>query len=616
VSLKGTSQDFLEARKINPTKKTLRLDGLLNEEVWKNALFTDKLFDKNDSTKTSNQTKVYFTYDATNFYVGFDCRAKEKVVVSKKKFDKDNENILSNEWVAFSVDTYNDGVTAYTFFVDISGNQFDGTLNSSKDLSNSFSTKWLSAIHYNDNGYSIEMKIPLTKLPVIKENGMTKMGVLFVRNDKQNNTEFQLPFLRYDLPNKIDYFQKIDLQGIKETHPINLSGVDIWERLHDKKSKIDDINTFEGRSKGGDASVMDYDIFKKRKINGSVNPKKFNSALQSKDTILQAFLNTEFMNTYYPKNTNFETFLERSQTSAFLVLQNDMIVYENYFNGFNKKSVFTSFSMAKSFVSVLVGLAIKDGYIKSETDKITDYIPELAKKDTRFSHISIRDLLSMSSGIAYSGDGFPSDDDFTYISPNLRKTTLDNVKIADEPQKYWHYNNYNPLLLGIILERVTHKSISNYLEEKLWTKMGGNDASWSIDENGFEKMESGINCSAIDYAKFGLLMLNSGNFNGEQIIPKSWVQKSTQPENKVKGYYDYLQDHNTYYQYFWWGKMRDKSQNDFFALGNKGEYIYINPKKKLVIIRLGFEYGMFTPSFESWPELFYQFASNYTLKNE
>ena len=140
--------------------------------------------------------------------------------------------------------------------------------------------------------------------------------------------------------------------------------------------------------------------------------------------------------------------------------------------------------------------------------------------------------------------------------------------------------------------------------------MGGSNASWSIDENGFEKMESGINCTAIDYARFALLMLHNGNLNGEQIIPNNWWQKSTQPENKPKDYYNYLKDHNTYYQYFWWGKMRSENQNDFFAMGNKGEYIYICPKKKLVIIRLGFEYGMFTPSFQSWPELFYQFASN------
>lgn len=612
--LKGFSQNNFNLTKID-SRRSVKIDGLLNEDIWKDALFTDKLFDKNDSAKTSNQTKVYLTYDATNFYVGFDCKTKDKPLLSKKKLDKDDQNILANDWVAFSVDTYNDGVNAYTFFVDIYGNQFDGTLNSAKDLSNSFSTKWLSAINYNDDGFTIEMKIPLNNLPIKEKNGIAKIGILFVRNDKQNHTEFQFPFLKETIPNKIDNFQKIELQNVKETHPKNLSGVDIWQRLKYKKNKID-MNTLEGRSKGGDASVMDYYIFKKREIKGSRNPKILRYDLQNNLKICKAFMNTDFMKTYYPNSENLEIFLERSQTSAFLVMHNDTILYENYFNGFSKKSIFTSFSMAKSFVSILIGLAIRDGYIKSENDKITDYIPELAKKDIRFSNISIRDLLSMSSGIAYSEDGFPSDADYTYQSPDLRKMTIEKVKIDEEPQKHWDYNNYNPLLMGIILERVTQKNISDYLQEKLWEKIGGSDASWSLDENGFEKMESGFNCLAIDYAKFALLMLNDGNLDKNQIVPKKWVQNSTQPENKPIGYYDYLLTHNIYYQYFWWGKKREENQNDFFAMGNKGEYIYISPSKKLVIIRLGFEYGMFTPSPNSWPELFYQFTTNYPFKSK
>lgn len=148
--------------------------------------------------------------------------------------------------------------------------------------------------------------------------------------------------------------------------------------------------------------------------------------------------------------------LERSQTTAFIVLQNDTIIYENYFNGFNKDSIFTSFSAAKSFVGSLVGLAISDGVIKSEDDEITEYLPELMKKDTRLSKITIKDLLCMSAGIAYSGDGFPSDDDIAYVSPNLRKAALGNVRIEGPPAIRWHYNNYHLLLLGLIGDKEAH----------------------------------------------------------------------------------------------------------------------------------------------------------------
>jgi CubicO group peptidase (beta-lactamase class C family) len=294
------------------------------------------------------------------------------------------------------------------------------------------------------------------------------------------------------------------------------------------------------------------------------------------------------------------------------VLHDDTIIYENYFNSFNKDSIFTSFSVAKSFVSILVGLAISDGFINSVDDKITTYLPELLEKDTRFAGITINDLLSMSSGIDYSVDGFPSDDDITYVSPDLRKATFENIRIIEQPGEKWLYNNYNPLLLGIILERTTGMTVSKYAEDRLWKKMGGENASWSLDEHGFEKMESGINCTAYDYARFAVLLLNKGKYKDEQVIPEAWVQRATQPQKRTHGYYDYLLENNVYYSYFWWGKFRNNQENanDFFGLGNKGEYLYICPQKKLIIIRLGFEYG-FTPGPFSWPEMFYQFATSF-----
>ena len=601
ITLFVHSQNLYEKEQITPHKvtSTINIDGILSEPVWQKTTFTKELYDENGQY---NNTAAYFTYDADNLYAGFICKVNSISKLNTKRLDKDNEFMLSNDWVAFCVDTYHDGISAYAFLADAAGNQFDGALNPAGDLSNSFSSKWISAVKINQDGYTAEMKIPLENLPVRWNKDSVTMAIQILRNDKQNNR-----MVRWPLTKSIGKYQSIVLHQINQTHPQNLAGVNMEDRLAYKKSKID-VTTLLGRCQGGDASVMDYLIFRKRDIRGAEHTRMLHYNRQT-ERVMKMFENTPYF-----KNLNtdigFETMLGRSQTSAFIVLRNDTILYENYFNGFNKNSIFTSFSVAKSFVSTLVGLAISDGFIKSEEDKITEYLPELIKKDTLFSKITIKDLLSMSSGLAYSHDGFPSDDEFTYVSPDLRQATLDNVRISDQPGKHWLYNNYNPLLLGLILERTTGKSVSKYAEEKLWKKMGGNNASWSLDEHGFEKMESGINCNALDYARFALLLLNKGKYNDTQVIPKDWIEKATQPQEKPKGYYDYLLKNNTYYNYLWWGKFRDgqENANDFFGMGNKGEYVYICPQKKLTIIRLGFEYG-FTPGAMSWPDMFYEFAT-------
>ena len=524
ITIIGTSQ-FLLAQDLSLKKAKLShttalrpvkavsmmiVDGKLNEPIWQKATLTKQLYDENGKY---NNTQGYFTYDADYLYAAFKCQVNNVSKLNTKKFDKDDERMLSNDWVAFCVDTYHDGITAYAFLVDAAGNELDGALNPpTRDLSFSFSSKWTSAVKINRNGYTVEMKIPLENLPVRWNKDSVTMSVQMIRNDKQNNRMVQWP-----LTKSIGKFKTIVLHEIHQTHPRNLSGVNIADRLAYKKSKID-VPTFLGRSQGGDASVMDYLIFKKRKIEGAEHPRVFHYNLRNK------YVKENFGKTTYFKNLNtnddFETMLERAQTSAFMVLHNDTIIYENYFNGFNKDSIFTSFSVAKSFVSTLVRMSISDGYIKNENDKITAYLPELLKKDKRFSDISIKDLLSMSSGLAYSHDGFPSDDDFTYVSPDLRKAILNHVRISEQPGKRWLYNNYNPLLLGMILERTTGMSVSKYAEKKLWKKMGGSNASWSLDEHGFEKMESGINCSIYDYARFAMLFLNKGKYNGVQVILK------------------------------------------------------------------------------------------------
>jgi CubicO group peptidase (beta-lactamase class C family) len=302
-----------------------------------------------------------------------------------------------------------------------------------------------------------------------------------------------------------------------------------------------------------------------------------------------------------------EEYLDASGTTAFLVIHDDRLLYERYFDGYDESSIHTSFSMAKSFASALVGIAIDEGHINSVNEPITNYIPELLEKDERFESITIRHLLTMSSGIKYEeGGDLPwseeADDTKTYYATDLRKLALENSRIEGEPGEYFEYNNYNPLLIGMILERATGMSVSRYLQQKLWKPIGMEaDGSWSLDstENGFEKMESGVNARARDFARFGMLFAEEGNWEGRQLISRGWVEESTRADTST----DPSQD----YQYFWWVNTPEGETHHFSARGNYGQYIYVAPEKDLVIVRLGKEEG--EQGYDYWIYLFKELAT-------
>ena len=305
-------------------------------------------------------------------------------------------------------------------------------------------------------------------------------------------------------------------------------------------------------------------------------------------------------------NGSLVDYLDASGTTAFLVVHDDEVLYERYFDGFDETSLQTSFSMAKSFASALVGIAIDEGHIRSVDEPITDYLPELLHKDERFEEITIRHLLTMSSGIKYEegGDlpwGEESDDTKTYYATDLRELALD-CRIEGKPGKRFEYNNYNPLIVGLILERATGMPVSRYLQEKLWKPMGMEaDGSWSLDskKSGFEKMESGVNARPRDFARFGMLFAEEGNWGGEQIIPRGWVKESTRAEASA--------DPSRAYQYFWWVDKISGETSHFSARGKYGQYIYVAPEKDLVIVRLGKEEG--ERGYEYWMPLFEEVAA-------
>lgn len=344
-----------------------------------------------------------------------------------------------------------------------------------------------------------------------------------------------------------------------------------------------------------DSDVNDYKKFPMRTISNAAPPFYF----QTPSSAMQLRSASVFTSLTYPPNgqanpQDLPQFLKRTDTAAFIVIKNDVLLYEGYFNGYDHNSIVTSFSVAKSFVSALVGIAISEGHISSVEDSITKYVPELLEKDPRYKNINLRHLLSMSSGIRYKEYGMPwSDDAATYYSPNLRAVAISSP-IVDEPGKVFHYNNFHPLLLGLVLERTTGSLVSQYLADKIWKPLGMEvPGSWSLDSqrSGFEKLESGINGRAIDFAKFGRLFLNRGNWNGRQLIPKEWVDESTRRDTTT--------DPAPNYQYFWWVNAKVTDKHHFFAAGKHGQYIYIVPEQNLIFVRFGR-----TDPFRHWVDVF------------
>ncbi|UCB46693.1 MAG: serine hydrolase [Spirochaetota bacterium] len=357
-----------------------------------------------------------------------------------------------------------------------------------------------------------------------------------------------------------------------------------------------------------DSDVYDYQKFPERQIDASPSPFRF------EEEQAEAKVRTVFEKN--PAIHDLDVLLEKNKTQAFIVIRNDTILYEGYFNGASRDTIVTSFSVAKSFASALIGTAIADGFIKSVRDPITDYIPELNERDPAFANITIRDLLRMSSGIKYRENSFINGDDTkTYYYPDLRHIAINETTVIDPPGSYFLYNNFHPLLLGVILERATGMPVAAYLQIKIWQPIGMEfDGSWSLDSEttGFEKMESGINGRALDFAKFGRLYLNNGNWDGTQVVPADWVAESTRPDVSLDSgdYYPdegIFADYGGYYGYMWWGMRREESNYDFIAMGNHGQFIYVSPQKNLIIVRNGESWGKFDGSL-GWLDMFYQFA--------
>ncbi len=340
------------------------------------------------------------------------------------------------------------------------------------------------------------------------------------------------------------------------------------------------------------ADLNDHKKFPKRDIEKSNLPFYFHHKINPNYASSKISIPTNGKN----KNYLFEDYLKINNTVAFIIIKKDTIVYEKYFDGYDKESIVPSFSMAKSVVSMLIGCAIDDGLIKSIDEPITNYLPEFKKNG--FEKVTISHLLNMTSGINFNESYYNPFGNAAsiYYGRNLKKEML-KLKLNPNNTNSFSYSSGDTQLLGLILESsLKGKKISNYLEEKIWKPIGMEyNASWSLDKkSGLEKTFCCLNSVALDYAKLGRLYLKKGNWNGKQILSKEWIEKTTKSANNRSGVW--------YYQNHWW--ISDKEEMSFRAEGILGQYIYVNPKTETIIVRLGRNYGKNV----GWNSIFNQLA--------
>ena len=288
------------------------------------------------------------------------------------------------------------------------------------------------------------------------------------------------------------------------------------------------------------------------------------------------------------------------ETVAFLVIINDSITYEEYWHGYSEDSASNSFSMSKSYISTLVGVAIKDNIINID-DKVCDFLPEYCGEKER--NITIKNLLTMSSGLNWN-EGYYNPFGKTaeaYYGNNLKKLVM-NLKVIEPPGKVFKYYSCNTQLLAFILESVTGKSINEYASEKLWIPMGAkHPALWNTDKKeGDEKAFCCINSNARDFARIGKLYMNNGNWNGTQIIDSTYVLQATSAADLL----DKDGNKNLNYGYQFW-ITNYKDLDIYYARGLWGQYVICIPDKDMIIVRLGRKYGKSLE--DGHHEDFYQF---------
>lgn len=273
-----------------------------------------------------------------------------------------------------------------------------------------------------------------------------------------------------------------------------------------------------------------------------------------------------------------DDYMAKQRSAGIVILQDGKLRFEKYGLGFGPEGRWTSFSVAKSFTSTLVGAAIQDGYIKSLEDKVSQYIPGL--KGSAYDDVSIRQLLTMSSGVQWNED---------YEDPNADVAKFNNAEPEDgldatvsymrklprahPPGEVWHYNTGETNLIGVLVSSATKKPLAQYLQEKVWQPAGMEaKATWLQGKTGHEIAGCCIQAATRDYARFGLFVLANGKAGDKQIVPADWFAQATVKQKDIG-------EPGHGYGFQWW----TYDDGSVAAQGIFGQGIFIDPKRRLVI---------------------------------
>lgn len=318
------------------------------------------------------------------------------------------------------------------------------------------------------------------------------------------------------------------------------------------------------------ADIDDYTIFENRQVlNGTATDwtlhEEYNT-LKLSDSLQQQIA------TYKPV--------------AFLLARNGEVLHEQYWDGYSAESYSNSFSMAKSIVSLLTGVALQEGDVKSLDEPVGSYLPAFATAQN--GKLTIRHLLSMSSGLNWD-ESYGSPFSVTtqaYYGSNL-PDLVNKLQVVESPGKEWKYLSGNTQVLAMVLEKATGQKLSEYASEKLWKPLGTSaPALWSLDQrDGLEKAYCCFNSNARDFARLGQLILNEGRWQGEQLISRDYLREALSPASFLKDEAGKAVD---FYGYQWW-IVNYKGRDIPYARGILGQYIFVLPEEEAVVVRLGHE---------------------------
>jgi len=272
-------------------------------------------------------------------------------------------------------------------------------------------------------------------------------------------------------------------------------------------------------------------------------------------------------------------------TVAFVIIKDSALLFEQYWEDYSPRSHSNSFSMAKSIVSLAIGCAIDDGFIKNVDQPVNDFYPEF--KGYNGKALTLRHLLTMSAGVdfdeAYSSPFSPTTK--LYYGDDLQQIAL-GIKEIEEPGIHFIYQSGVTQLLALIVEKATGENISSYVSRKLWTPLNAEeDALWSLDKKGgIEKAYCCFNSNARDFARFGQLILNKGNWNGKQLVSESYIKEATTPDTNliIK---EYNETNHCYGFQFW--HLTYKGMEIPYMRGILGQYVFAIPELNAVVVRLG-----------------------------